>query len=1003
MAAAASSALRGRLLPLLPLLPLLLADLLIPASGACGTNCNAGSFVIQEFTTCNVCGLGTWCDCVQGCDSTGCFPCPSGTFRNTTGGSSLESCEPCFPGTSGPNPSASSCFQCTPGQYQDLYNQTSCKQCEPGTALGIYGATGPCPQCPAGRYASAYGLTFCTACPPGTSLPVAGGSSLANCSACPSGTFSTLSSGGSPNCTDCSPGFYNPSPGQAYSSSCLPCGAGTASSISGANSSAACVDCPAGQYAMGSGNTRCVECPAGTRGNASAATSPSQCIDCEPGQFSTGGNATCGLCSPGSYAGASGSSACLPSVANSFVADPGAVAPTPCSDSTSTSGRTGATSPSACAPCPTPPCPGTLFHQWPTFGGSGARSGLSPFFRGPNGTTVVVLDVFQTPSQDALVGATVVVGPESADVYDSLVYSTRAGGLTAVRGGTNAGAMLFDLDLQGPVCTSSPSLDPLTGAAIFGCDDGVVRAVGPKSKAIAWASPLSPSSPIRSSPLVTSSGLAYIGNDDGTVFCIDTRTSTGTISPPLWSSRLPLGLPVRSSPALGAGSPDLIFVADLTAVYALSASNGSVAWIYDSSGDVAGAPALVSRPTAVAAPSPVSGSASASDPDPSLLLFAATDFNIYAVTASTGSLQWLYSLGAAVVGGIALGPSDAANSSDFTAQAIVGDVSGGLHAVSTSTGTRLWRVQLSGPVLAGATVGTDGIIYVGCGSGNTSVMYGIDSRAGAILWSVVLPASPTSSAALTAQGHLYFLGDGSSSLYRISSSGMAQPSPSPSPGSGGGGGGEAIGSGSGTTTAGETAGAAIGGVILGALLLAGIVRANSAMRRRRGKGSGARGAKGSASSRFSRVRGTPEDGPGSAGDDDADEDEVEDGPSSSSSSSTSYAPAPATARPAARYARAKLILPPEAADGGVVRTPNPTAAAAGGPSTATPLLGGAVAAAAAAAASSSSFSPASPALRFNNAFRGEVVRIPDWGGKSKSAAESAGGGGGRYGAMNNNE
>lgn len=249
-------------------------------------DCPEGYHCVRGFTP-DLCPAGYFCPGSNGYDYE---PCPAGTF------SVIEKLS-----------NASECTQCLGGQYCSTPGQTNVTgDCDPGyycefgsdTATPTGNHTGHGGVCPEAHY-----------CPQRSTLPTG----------CPSGTYNNRT--GRAKCTTCPPGFYCPQTSISYVGMicpaghfCLlgtkcpyqfPCPPGTFNSYNGSSSSAACLDCPPGQFCDGEGLERPTDyCSPGwycTR--RSSSDKPQPIVDyCNASHCSCpAGNYTGGKCWPGTF------------------------------------------------------------------------------------------------------------------------------------------------------------------------------------------------------------------------------------------------------------------------------------------------------------------------------------------------------------------------------------------------------------------------------------------------------------------------------------------------------------------------------------------------------------------------------------------------------------------------------------------------------------------------------------------------------------------------------
>ena len=182
-------------------------------------------------------------------------------------------------------PSLEGCsLLCIPGTFLSMESR-GCTPCLPGTYQSGYGGLGGCDTCEAGLYASGIGSTVCDACEMGKYTDNMG------CVSCGISTEHVRQMDSECRIMACE-GGYIPTWDMG---ACVPCPEGW----SVADDGLTCVAprCPDGLVRAGDGVT-CVPCPLGWVADGQV------CSACAAG---TGG---CIDCMPGTYASASGASAC---------------------------------------------------------------------------------------------------------------------------------------------------------------------------------------------------------------------------------------------------------------------------------------------------------------------------------------------------------------------------------------------------------------------------------------------------------------------------------------------------------------------------------------------------------------------------------------------------------------------------------------------------------------------------------------------------------------------
>jgi outer membrane protein assembly factor BamB len=233
--------------------------------------------------------------------------------------------------------------------------------------------------------------------------------------------------------------------------------------------------------------------------------------------------------------------------------------------------------------------------------------------------------------------------------------------------------------------------------------------------------------PVNTSPAVVA-GVAYVGNDAGTLLAVN--TSSGALA---WSYTIASHAMIRSSPAINSDG-SVIFGANDGNLYFLNPS-GSLRQTVNLGGNI-GSPALAAGN----------------------IIVASDSGKIYSIAEATGAIQWTASAGAAVHSVPMYYPN--------SGLVVVGDDSGAVTAYNSGTGVQRWRAMTGGPVTGGATINNN-IVYVGSSSGT---FYALSSATGSQLWTFVADGAITSVAAVGGAGNITF-GTSKGSMYQVSPGG----------------------------------------------------------------------------------------------------------------------------------------------------------------------------------------------------------------------------------------
>lgn len=247
------------------------------------------------------------------------------------------------------------------------------------------------------------------------------------------------------------------------------------------------------------------------------------------------------------------------------------------------------------------------------------------------------------------------------------------------------------------------------GWSIFPRGDGNVYALSAITGIKLWA--FNTGTPVNSSPTVKD-GVLYVASQgtNGGVWALNARTgaklwryiseygvdgsspivANGMVYIGLFALNAKTGVPIwiygngggYSSPSVRNG----VFYEGLgEGVGALDAWDESRIWEYTSNGGVVCSPAV----------------------DDAAVYFGSYDYNLYAVSASTGARLWSYRTGYYV------GSSPAV----ANGVAYVGSADGNVYALSASTGALLWSYTTGGQIWSSPTV-ANGMVYVGSDDGN---------------------------------------------------------------------------------------------------------------------------------------------------------------------------------------------------------------------------------------------------------------------------------------------
>ncbi len=280
----------------------------------------------------------------------GCVACPAGKYKSTTGGGTCVDCQAgkyrtdtgaigenlCTPCPANTFAFAGSTLQtdcmCNAG-YAAVANGVACTACLAGsykTGVGI----GTCTNCGANEYSTtvAQVVSTCSSCPLSSQAPAGSneasdcqcnvgytGANGAACLSCVQGTYKT--SIGPSTCTLCGNNTFSSTVAATSSSVCLPC-QGNSISLMGStrqsdchcfmgyltnnlgSGNATCEMCSAGSYNSQLDATTCSKCGAGYKSSTPGAVAVEQCTACAVNTYSAAGAAQCDICPSNTFTSA---------------------------------------------------------------------------------------------------------------------------------------------------------------------------------------------------------------------------------------------------------------------------------------------------------------------------------------------------------------------------------------------------------------------------------------------------------------------------------------------------------------------------------------------------------------------------------------------------------------------------------------------------------------------------------------------------------------------------
>ncbi len=197
---------------------------------------------------------------------------------------------------------------------------------------------------------------------------------------------------------------------------------------------------------------------------------------------------------------------------------------------------------------------------------------------------------------------------------------------------------------------------------------------------------------VNSSPVVDSTGTAYLGDDNGNVYALDPvyARGAGHLGAPRWS--FATKGPVEGAPTLSPDGQTLYVGSNDGFLYALKTADGTKLWSVDFGGPVIGSPVLSS--------------------DGSTLYDATVNGTIKAVTTSSGAVSFTRSLNGGIRGNLALSPDGSTLYAAVTTSQLDAIPIGGSAGTSGIT-----AFYLSGPPVGSPAVDPQGNVYITTGAG----------------------------------------------------------------------------------------------------------------------------------------------------------------------------------------------------------------------------------------------------------------------------------------------
>ncbi len=294
---------------------------------------------------------------------------------------------------------------------------------------------------------------------------------------------------------------------------------------------------------------------------------------------------------------------------------------------------------------------------------------------------------------------------------------------------------------------SSPAVDQ-AGNVYVGSEDGKLYAVNGANGSLLWS--YTTGDAIESSPAVDRSGNVYVGSCDGNLY--ELSTATGQVE-----YKFTEGFEFLSSPIIAGTSTVVVGTADGKLIHKNLSQVAVSGWgkfhgNAQNTGQSAGSGATGIQQWAA---SNVGGTSS-----PTIgadgTVYSTYLNNLYSVNYHTGATNWIYQATAAWTN------SSPAVGTDGTLY--IGSSDGGLYAISGRTGTLNWKFATGSAIVSSPVVAADGTVYVGSNDGNFYAVNGID---GTQKWKAVTGGPVQSSPAL--YGGMVYVGSDDNKVYAFNS------------------------------------------------------------------------------------------------------------------------------------------------------------------------------------------------------------------------------------------
>jgi len=249
-------------------------------------------------------------------------------------------------------------------------------------------------------------------------------------------------------------------------------------------------------------------------------------------------------------------------------------------------------------------------------------------------------------------------------------------------------------------------------------------------------------------------GVIYVGSTDGNLYAVDSES--GALK---WKFEAKSRIP--SSPAITGGM--VYFGAYDGNFYAVDASSGALKWKFQTGGErrFAGKHLHGVQPVSETMPDPFDCYLSSPVVWNGAVYFGSGDGNIYALNAASGAVNWKFKTGDVVHASPAI--------ADGTV--FIGSWDSYFYALDASTGREKWRFKTGEDPDTHNQVGiqssaavVDGMVYFGC---RDSHLYALDASNGQKQWAFSGEGSWVVSSPAVRDGNVYFVTSDTSLLYEL--------------------------------------------------------------------------------------------------------------------------------------------------------------------------------------------------------------------------------------------